>query len=208
MTDMHAAVARELRRVNLPDGPFAPRMVCAFLRAVLSRYEDFSNQLEQELRRMERLPTRESSPGFFEEATDLKRELSSAKADLWRLKRVLDVLVEKLVESKRFGPDQVEFLRRLAKDAEFLHETVDQNREGAISVIDLHLNIVSFDMNRFMRLLAAVSLLGLIPAVVGGLFGMNLAGNPWPFTLPQVTFGVSMLMLVCLYIFLIKGWLR
>ena len=32
----------------------------------------------------------------------------------------------------------------------------------------------------------AVSVLGLIPAVIGGLFGMNLIDNPWPITLPQV----------------------
>ena len=43
-------------------------------------------------------------------------------------------------------------------------------------------------MNRVMRVLAVVSVLGLIPAVVGGLLGMNLADNPWPVTLPQVTF--------------------
>ena len=30
-------------------------------------------------------------------------------------------------------------------------------------------DVVSFDVNRFMRVLAAVSVLGLIPAVIGGL---------------------------------------
>jgi Mg2+ and Co2+ transporter CorA len=40
------------------------------------------------------------------------------------------------------------------------------------------------------------------------MFGMNLDGNPWPFTLPQVTFIVSALILLCLYAFFTKGWLR
>jgi hypothetical protein len=40
------------------------------------------------------------------------------------------------------------------------------------------------------------------------LFGMNLMDNPWPFTLPQVSFGVAFGMVLCLYFFFVKGWLR
>jgi hypothetical protein len=47
-----------------------------------------------------------------------------------------------------------------------------------------------------------------VPAVVGGLLGMNLIDNPWPVTLPQVAFGVGLGLVVALYLFLIKGWLR
>src|SRR5207248_5646575 len=89
---------------------------------------------------------------------------------------------------------QEAFARLLAK-ADYLYETVANIREEVLSVIELHLNVVSFDMNRVMRVLAVVSVLGLIPAVVGGLFGMNLADNPWPFTLPQVSFCVGFGML-------------
>ena len=63
-------------------------------------------------------------------------------------------------------------------------------------------------MNKVMRILAVASVLGLVPAVIGGLFGMNIEGNPWPLTLPQITFAISIGMLFCLYIFLAKGWLR
>lgn len=207
-TGLHEAVAAELPRIELPESSFVSRMVCTFLRVIVSRYEDVSNHLEHEVRRMEALPTRESSPGFFEDAFLLKRKLSAAKADLWRLKGMLDSLVEQRAILKSSNPAQEAYLRRLSRDAEYLHKTVDENRDAVLSLIDLHLNVVSFDMNRFMRLLAAVSVMGLIPAVVGGLLGMNLSGNPWPFTLAQVTFGVSMGMLVCLYLFLVKGWLR
>jgi Mg2+ and Co2+ transporter CorA len=63
-------------------------------------------------------------------------------------------------------------------------------------------------MNRVMRVLAVISVLGLIPAVVGGLFGMNLIDNPWPWTLKQVSFCVGFAMTMCLYFFFVKGWLR
>jgi len=32
--------------------------------------------------------------------------------------------------------------------------------------------------------------------------------NPWPFTLPQVAFGVGFAMILCFYFFVVKGWLR
>lgn len=63
-------------------------------------------------------------------------------------------------------------------------------------------------MNAFLKLLAIVSFLGLIPSVAGGLLGMNVAGNPWPVTLGQVAFGVAMGMATVLYVFAVKGWLK
>jgi Mg2+ and Co2+ transporter CorA len=106
------------------------------------------------------------------------------------------------------GGGEIVFLRDLAETADYLYETVNNVREGVLSLIELHLNVVSFEMNRVMRVLAVVSVLGLIPAVIGGLFGMNLRDNPWPFTLPQVTFAVGSAMVTCLYFFVAKGWLR
>jgi Mg2+ and Co2+ transporter CorA len=53
-----------------------------------------------------------------------------------------------------------------------------------------------------------VSTLALIPAVLGGLLGMNLAEAPWHITLGQVSFGALVLTLGVLYIFLAKGWFR
>jgi len=70
-------------------------------------------------------------------------------------------------------------------------------------VIDLHLNVVSFEMNRVMRVLAVIGALGLIPAIVGGLIA-----PPSMLALPQVIFLVFFGMVIGLYFFLIKGWLR
>ncbi len=63
-------------------------------------------------------------------------------------------------------------------------------------------------MPKFMKLLAVVGFLGLIPSVAGGLLGMNVQGNPWPVTIGQVAFGIAMGMAISLYVFAIKGWLR
>lgn len=99
-------------------------------------------------------------------------------------------------------------LRRLADQADYQHETIEKAHEQLLTLLDLHLNIAPYDVNRFMRLLAVVSSLAIIPTAVGGLLGMNVLGNPWPVTLSQIAFGTFILMLGVLYAFLAKGWLR
>ncbi len=188
--------------------PFPARTLCQFLKAVLDADEALVGRFEEDLRDLEELPVRDSRQQFFERTFRLKKELSSAQSDLWRLRGVLKELAESRVKLPGHATDAVPFLRELADTADYLYETVNNVREGVLSLIELHLNVVSFEMNRVMRVLAVVSVLGLIPAVVGGLFGMNLADNPWPFTLPQVTFVVCFAMVTSLYFFVVKGWLR
>ncbi len=190
------------------DVPFVTRMIRVFLQAILDRNEEMVGRYEAELRTLEEVPVRESRPPFFEQTFRLKKELSAAQSDLWRLKGILAGLAEARVRLPGGAEQQTEALHSLAEDADYLYETVVNTREGLLSLIDLHLNVVSFEMNRVMRVLAVVSVLGLLPAVVGGLLGMNLADNPWPFTLPQVSFGVCLGMVLSLYFFLVKGWLR
>ena len=96
----------------------------------------------------------------------------------------------------------------LLAEIDSLYETVSRTKEEVQTLIELHINFKSFEMNKFLKLLAIVSFLGLIPSVVGGLLGMNVADNPWPVTLGQVAFGVAMGMAVALYVFAVKGWLR
>jgi Mg2+ and Co2+ transporter CorA len=189
--------------------PFAGRMTCQLLRTVLAQSEKLSGYFEQELHALEDVPVRDSREEFFERTFRLKKELAAAQSDLWRLKSLLGELADQRTKIPCSGEaSATEEFRRLASDADFLYETIINIREEVLSLIDLHLNIVSFDMNRVMRVLAVVSVLGLIPSVIGGLFGMNLADNPWPFTLPQVAFSVCLGMIVALYLFFIKGWLR
>jgi Mg2+ and Co2+ transporter CorA len=198
----------EIQESDLASLPFPARMTCQFLKVLLDANEHLVGYFEQKLSELEELPVRESRPQFFEETFRLKKELSAAQSDLWRLRGVLKDLAESRVKFPGNEAGPIAFLSELADKADYLYETANNTREGVLSLIDLHLNVVSFEMNRVMRVLAVVSVLGLIPAVVGGLFGMNLADNPWPLTLPQVTFSVCMAMVTCLYLFVVKGWLR
>ena len=203
MEKIAGATRRDLAPLSFPV-----RMICQVLEAVLDSHEALVGQFEQDLRILEELPVRESRQRFFEDTFRLKKNLSSTQADLWRLRGVFKELMQSRVKLPGDGANEVPFLRDLSETADYLYETVHNIRQGVLSLIELHMNVVSFEMSRVMRVLAVVSVLGLIPAVVGGLLGMNLADNPWPFTLPQVTFAVCTAMVTCLYFFIVKGWLR
>ena len=100
------------------------------------------------------------------------------------------------------------FLDTLLGEIEETEQDFGGLKEELKSLMELHMNVTSFEMNKFMKLLAVVGFLGLIPSVAGGLLGMNVAGNPWSVTLGQVAFGIAMGMAISLYVFAIKGWLR
>ncbi|MGB9601597.1 MAG: magnesium transporter CorA family protein [Verrucomicrobiia bacterium] len=188
---------------------FLQKMLLIILQNVVNKNEAVAGKYEDELRGLEEIPVRESRQQFFEHTFQLKKELSALAADLWRLKRILNEMSDAgELSSELMSEKMRNHIKNLTEDVEYLYETVVNIREGVLSVIELHLNVVSFEMNRVMRVLAVVSVLGLIPGVVGGMLGMNLIDNPWKFTLPQVVFFVVFSMISCLYIFFIKGWLR
>ncbi len=184
--------------------PFVSRMVLAVLELALRSSELRINSCETQLREMERTPIGKARPALFAQAYEIKQELSALYADLWRLKGVISRFEEGNVRlpgaSGAFG--------RLMRHIEFLYTTVENLRHGIISLIELHMNNASFEMTKFMRLLAVVNVLALIPAVVGGLLGMNILGAPWSLTLSQVGFFTLLVNLFCLYYFAIRGWLR
>ncbi len=202
-TPVPPAAESELSDVSLPA-----RVAVSLIQRVVQDNETLVGGFEQQLRALEEVPLRESRPVFFEQTFRLKKQLSAAQWDLWRLKAVLQQLGDERTPLAGGSAAARESIGRLGATADYLYETVVNTREDLLAVIDLHLNVVSFDMNRVMRVLAVVSVLGLIPAVIGGLLGMNLIDNPWHFTLPQVSFVVVFGMLSGLYFFVVKGWLR
>ncbi|HKM78793.1 MAG TPA: CorA family divalent cation transporter [Candidatus Bathyarchaeia archaeon] len=205
--DLHNLMITELTSQPIPHAPFSIQIIVALLQMVLKRNEELISNLERRLRAFENVPIQRSRPEFFSQTFQMKKELSAAKSDLWRFKGILSSLAESRVHIEGAVEECSDLFRLLADQADYAYETVDNLREGILSVIELHLNVVSFDINRFMRVVAAVSALGLIPTIVGGLLGMNLVGAPWPLSLSQVAFCVGMTILACLYIMIVKRWL-
>jgi Mg2+ and Co2+ transporter CorA len=130
------------------------------------------------------------------------------KADLWRLGGILDAVKTNRLPLPRHGQAAKEAYVVLSDQADYLHDRAGNLGEQLISLIELQMNTMSLRMNRFMQLLAIVTVLAAIPATVGGLLGINILGNSWPVTLAQFTFGVGLGVLTALYLFLSGKYLR
>jgi Mg2+ and Co2+ transporter CorA len=171
------------RRSVLPNYPFPVRIVCALLSLAQERNLFIAQRFDDEARRLEAL---ESGTVLLRETFRLRREISIAALDLWHVKGIVRTLADGKVKIRGVDLKEEKYLDDLLAETESLYETVSKNKEDLQTLIELHINFKSFEMNTFLKLLAVVSFLGLIPSVAGGLLGMNVMGNPWPVTLGQV----------------------
>jgi Mg2+ and Co2+ transporter CorA len=188
--------------------PIEAQAVEACFHMVLEHNEEAIAHLEVALRQMEAAPAARGGEEFFQLAFRLRRDLSHVKADLWRLGGILDAIKTRRLHLPRHGEAAGEAYLVLSDQADYLHETATNLGEQLISLIELHMNTMSLRMNRFMQLLAIVTVLAAIPATVGGMLGMNILGSPWPVTLGEVTFGVGLGVLTALYLFLTGKYLQ
>lgn len=191
-----------------PPAPLPTLALFAALRRTLRAYEQVIGALERPLRALEAAPLSDGGAVFLERTFHLRQQLATCEADLWRLRTFLEGVGAGRVTLHGVPVQTLDVVRTLATDAEWVHHTASNAREALASLIDLRLNLASFEMNRVMRVLAVVSVLGLVPALAGGLLGMNLAESPWSPTLAQVSYAVASVMALLLYTFVAKGWLR
>ena len=192
----------------LPDAALPVRMTYGVLALVRDRNAFVAHRHEEEILRLEEVRVTEGGAQFLNQAFRLQREISTATADVWRFKALVRRLADGKVTLQGADAENDPFLDNLLSGMDGVHEKFVELKETLKSLMELHMNVTSFEMNKFMKLLAIVGFLGLIPSVAGGLLGMNVAGNPWSVTLGQVAFGIAMGMAISLYVFAIKGWLR
>jgi len=188
--------------------PRMARAMVALVSEILRAYNAVVEQLEDSLLRIEAEQATLRDEGFLTRTSELRGDILRVRSSLKHLKTVARDLSQGQVSVATTGAADWEAFRLLAEDAGDLYEGIEDVRDSLQALVDLRLNVSSFQMNRVMRLLALLTALALIPATAGGLLGMNLQGAPWPGTLAQVSFGVAAGMALSLYVFAIKGWLR
>ncbi len=206
-TPLSASVAQRLEEVDASLPPLV-RATMALVTELLRAYGQVVDHLEARLLRIESAEGRTRDQEFLSQTFLLRSEISRVRGNLRHLKEVVSDLARNRLAIRGFETPHRPLFQLLSDDAEDLYAAIDDVREGLAALVDLRLNVSSFQMNKVMRLLALLTALALIPSVAGGLLGMNLAGSPWEASLAQVAFGVAAGMALSLYIFAVKGWMR
>ena len=206
-TDLDEKVQLRLASIDTKT-PKMVRATLALVSEIMSAYTQVAESIEVTLTNLELAQSRLGDEAFLARTFSLRADILKARASLKHLKSVIRDLFSGKVIIAGASPGDREPFRFLADDANDLYDDIDDLRESLQGLVDLRLNVSSFQMNRVMRLLALLTALALLPATVGGLLGMNITDAPWPGTLAQIAFGVGVGMTLSLYVFAIKGWLR
>lgn len=198
-----------LDREQILKGHSEPfRIFGGLFKLVLEKYEVCATEIEAHLRQTEMAPLGKSGGGIYRMMYFLRRALSNLKSDLWRLRYILHG-IEAGDHPTIFGNEDTKgFFSLLAHSCDFHYDNFEQLDDKASAILDLRINLVSFEMNKFMGLLAVVTAIGLIPATFGGMLGMNVIGTNFPITLGNVAFICLVLSLMVLYVMQINGWLK
>lgn len=206
-TDLDEKIQSRLSSIDA-NTPKIVRATLALVSEIMLAYSHVTESLEVSLANLETAQHRLGDEVFLARTFELRADILNARSSMKHLKSVIrDLHSGKVVITSASKSDREPF-RYLADDANDLYDSIEDLRESLQGLVDLRLNVSSFQMNRVMRLLALLTALALIPATVGGLLGMNTTDAPWPGTLSQIGFGVGVGMTLSLYIFAIKGWLK
>ncbi|MBR9908944.1 MAG: hypothetical protein GYB33_01175 [Gammaproteobacteria bacterium] len=210
-SDLRRRVERRLQESEASGDATGPALVNAthaLVKEVVRAYARVAEWLETRLMAIEANEASLRDREFLQRTFLLRAEISRVRTTLRHLAEVTRSLNSRRIAIRGFEVGNLPQFQLLASEASDLYERVDDLSENLAALVDMRLNVSSFQMNKVMRLLAILTTLALIPSVAGGMLGMNLIDTPWPASLPQVAFWVGSGMALSLYWFAIKGWLR
>lgn len=185
-----------------------PCMTWSFLKVVSLRYAEIIYQLEKELLQIDAQQENLRDKTFLDFTFTLRSELIRMRSNIKHLRHAIRQLSDKPISINGFSKPPRNLFAILFTDMDILYFGVDDLLTNLSALVDLRLNISSFQMNKVMRLLAIITTLTLIPAIAGGMLGMNLLDNPWPLTLAEVSYCVAAGISISLYIFAVRGWFK
>jgi Mg2+ and Co2+ transporter CorA len=175
---------------------------------IIRNYKTIVQEIERELIFLENIPKDEHPADFLETTFHLKKEVTRLSSSLHHLREVVDIITSKRVPLEGFDKGWEDLFDILLDETGYLYETTQNSKENLLSLIDLHINMTSYEMNKVMRFLAVITCLALIPTVIGGMLGMNILGIPASVQLWQVVSMTMVLMSAVAWTFYKLDWLR
>ena len=124
-------------------------------------------------------------------ATEVIEDLSYLRRDFHHLRRValpMRALLEDLQSPRLsvFSSDTRVFLRDCHDHAIRAMEAIDDWREFASNLMDIHLAITGQKLNAIMKVLTIMSTIFIPLSFLAGLWGMNFDGNASPHNMPEL----------------------
>jgi Mg2+ and Co2+ transporter CorA len=206
-SDLFSQLVERARKSPGKEEPMVVTILYAILQYILEKDRQIIRALEQELITLENIPLGKRPGNFLEITFYLRKEINQIVPSLMHLREIISVITSKRVPLEGFSDRHQKIFDILLDEATYLHETASNARDNLQSLVDLYINTTSYKTNQVMRIIAVITCLGIIPAVMG-MLGSNIAGNPWNIQLWQVFSLLGIFMLVMGWVFYRLGWLK
>lgn len=190
------------------EDAFSVPVLYGILEHMLDDYKAVLSELEIEALKIGSTPRSKLPKDFLERIYMLDKEVSRLVSNLVHFKDMLGVLNSKKVNLDGFNKKAEEAFQVLQDGAEYINELAHDLIDNIRSIIDLYINQTTFETNRILKILAFVTSISVIPSAIGGVIGMNLLDAPFGAYLWQVSFVISVSMILAVYVFYKLGWLK
>jgi magnesium transporter len=179
----------------------------AVIDAVVDEYFATINHLEEAIEQFEERAAKTSDDTFIEEIQDVKKYLLQIKRAVTPLKDNMAVITRQGIFFKTEGLEP--FLQDLHEHLNNAIVTVESYREWLSNIMDVNLSVLSYQMNKIMKVLAVISTIFIPLTFIAGVYGMNFEYMPelkTAFGYPVVLGGMGLIALVMIIIFKIHRW--
>ena len=185
-----------------------PGILYLIVRDEIGTIEDLILAAEEQLVYLEAQPMNRLPSNFLTMMYTDQKALSRITSGLLHTKTALEECCDNIQEISGKDTPEEGRLRSLIDRCSLLSDNTQHVSDSFAWMVDFYLNTTSFSMNRVMKILAVLTALTMVPAIVGGLLGMNLIGNPWPATLLQMVTIVGLVMILTAWVYFNLGWLK
>jgi Mg2+ and Co2+ transporter CorA len=198
----------EKARRHLDNNPVTVVVLYSIIEREIHNYHAIVDDIERELMHMENIPRSEIPADFLEHAFQLKKDVTGLVSNLLHLKEILGLIDSKRVPLEGFTSAWEEMFDLLEDEVGFLVESANNAKENLLSIIDLHINRTDYETNRILKILAVITMLGVIPASISGVLGANLLDAPYSVDLWQIVGVIIILLVFTAYVFIKLDWLK
>jgi len=143
---------------------------------IVDEYFNSVNHLEEHIENLEERATRTSDDTYIEEIQETKKYLLLVKKAILPLKNNLLLISrqESFFQTGEIKP----FLQDLIENLDHAVMQVEHYREWLSSVMEVNLSVLSYQLNKVMKVLAMISAIFIPLSFIAGIYGMNFENMP------------------------------
>ncbi|MCL2196368.1 MAG: magnesium/cobalt transporter CorA [Treponema sp.] len=143
---------------------------------IVDEYFNSINHLEEHIENLEDRATRTSDDTYIEEIQETKKYLLLVKKAILPLRNNLLLISrqESFFQTGEIKP----FLQDLIENLDHAVMQVEHYREWLSSIMEVNLSVLSYQLNKVMKVLAMISAIFIPLSFIAGIYGMNFENMP------------------------------